>query len=189
MHEDTCEIQLYLETHVNIGPVDCGRPPESESSVGNLVKTRSLSVCELLVFHRLFEARRLLPEETFPSREICTLEKCVLKDAFNTTQCLDHVCAIVVKVPQLAIVLLMRPPEGILLEYLILLEILSDSPALVISECQTILLEEGINSGDASVPRVLQVIKSQSSILSSCLLSLECIFSPHTLRIQEFRLP
>lgn len=39
MHEDTSQIQLHLETDVDIGSVDGGRPPESEPSVGDLVET------------------------------------------------------------------------------------------------------------------------------------------------------
>jgi hypothetical protein len=85
--------------------------------------------------------------------------------------------------------LLMCPPEWILFEDLILFEILPDSPSLVIGECEPVLLEESIDPGDTSVPGVFKVIEGKSAVLSSCLLSLECILCPHTLRIQELRLP
>jgi hypothetical protein len=70
----TGQIQLDLETDVDIGSVDCGTPPKSEPTVWNLVETRPLSIGEFLVLHRLFKTGRLLPEETFPSGEVRALE-------------------------------------------------------------------------------------------------------------------
>ena len=89
---------------------------------------------QLLVLHRFFKAAGFFPEETLPSREVCALEQSVFKDTFDATKCLNHVGAVVVKVPQLSIMLLMRPPEGILLQYLVLFEVLPDSPALIVSK-------------------------------------------------------
>ena len=62
MHEDACEVQLHLEPHVNIGPVDGGRPPQCETTVWNLVETRTLCVGQFLVFHGLLKSTGLLPE-------------------------------------------------------------------------------------------------------------------------------
>lgn len=59
-----------------------------------------------------------LPEETFPGREVCALEESVLQNAFHTTQGLDHVCAVVVEVPELAVMPLVCPPERVLLQNL-----------------------------------------------------------------------
>ena len=78
MHEDASQIKLHLETYVDISSVDSGRPPQGESSIGNLVETRSLGMSKFLVLHGLFEARGFLPEETFPSREVGTLEQSML---------------------------------------------------------------------------------------------------------------
>ena len=39
LHENTSEIQLDLETDVDVGTVDCWAPPKSEPTVGNLVET------------------------------------------------------------------------------------------------------------------------------------------------------
>jgi len=39
MHENACQIKLHLEADVDIGSIDGRRPPESESSVGNLIQT------------------------------------------------------------------------------------------------------------------------------------------------------
>ena len=50
-HEDTSQIQLHLETDVNVGAVDCGTPPERKPTVRNLVQTGTLGVRELLVAH------------------------------------------------------------------------------------------------------------------------------------------
>ena len=42
----------------------------------------------------------------------------MLQDTLHATQGLDHVCAVVVEVPELPIVALMGPPEWVLLEHL-----------------------------------------------------------------------
>lgn len=45
---------------------------------------------------------------------------------------------------------------------LVLLEIRPDSPALVVGQSVPVLLEEGVDAWDASVPRVLQVLQGQA---------------------------
>lgn len=60
----------------------------------------------------------LSPEETLPGGEISAFEECVLQNALHTTERLDHVCAVVVQVPQFTIVSLVGPPERILLQHL-----------------------------------------------------------------------
>lgn len=60
----------------------------------------------------------LSPEETLPSGEISAFEESVFQDALHTTQSLDHVCSVVVQVPQFSIVPLVGPPERILLQHL-----------------------------------------------------------------------
>lgn len=60
----------------------------------------------------------LSPEETLPGGEISAFEECVLQNALHATERLDHVCAVVVQVPQFAIVSLVCPPEWILLQHL-----------------------------------------------------------------------
>ena len=89
---------------------------------------------ELLVLHGLLEARCFLPEEAFPGWEVSALEKSMLKDTLYATECLDHIRSVIVQVPQLTIVLLMSPPEWVLLKDLILLEVLTNAPSFVISE-------------------------------------------------------
>ena len=89
---------------------------------------------KLLVLHGLFEARCFLPEETFPGGEVSAFEKSMLQYTLYTTECLDHIRAVIVQVPKFAIMLLMGPPEWVLLKDLILLEVLTNTPALVISE-------------------------------------------------------
>ena len=42
----------------------------------------------------------------------------MLQNALHSPQSLDHVCAVVVEIPQLAIVSLVGPPEGVLLQNL-----------------------------------------------------------------------
>jgi hypothetical protein len=57
-----------------------------------------------------------LPKQTFPCGKVCTLEESMLKDAFYTSKGLDHICTVVVQVPQLAIMALVCPPEWILFQ-------------------------------------------------------------------------
>ena len=85
VHEDAREIKLDLEPDVHIGPVDGGRPPQGESSIGDLVESGSLRVGEFFVLHGFFEARGLFPEEAFPSREVRSLEQSMLKNALNAS--------------------------------------------------------------------------------------------------------
>lgn len=113
MHEDTRKIQLDLETDIDIGTVDSWTPPERESTVRNLVQTGALGICQLLVPHRLFESRRLLPEQTLPSGEVGSLEQRVLENTFNTTKSSDNVDAIIVELPEFTVMSLRSPPEGI----------------------------------------------------------------------------
>ena len=56
------------------------------------------------------------PEQAFPGREVGALEKSVLQDTLNTAQCLDHVCTVVVQIPQLPVMTLVSPPERVLLQ-------------------------------------------------------------------------
>ena len=58
------------------------------------------------------------PEETLPGGKVSALKECVFQDALHSAQSLDHVCAVVIQVPQFAIVPLVGPPERILLQYL-----------------------------------------------------------------------
>lgn len=37
MQEDTSQVELDLETDVDVGTIDCGRPPQRETSVWYLV--------------------------------------------------------------------------------------------------------------------------------------------------------
>lgn len=57
----------------------------------------------------------LSPEETLPGGEVSAFEECVLQDALHAAKSLNHVCAVVVQVPQLAVVPLVGPPERVLL--------------------------------------------------------------------------
>ena len=58
------------------------------------------------------------PEEPLPCGEVGALEEGVFQDALHPAQGLDHVCAVVVQVPQLAVMTLVCPPEWVLLQHL-----------------------------------------------------------------------
>jgi hypothetical protein len=52
-------------------------------------------------------------KHTFPCGEISDFEQGVLKDTLNTTESRNDVHTIIIKLPQLTIVALRRPPEWI----------------------------------------------------------------------------
>lgn len=114
------------------------------------------------LLHAFLKARGLLPEQPLPGGEVGALEQGVLQNALHSSQSLDDVCPVVVQVPKLAVMALMGPPEGVLLQHLVLLEVSPHSPALVISQGVAILLEKGVDSGHAPVPRVLQILDTNS---------------------------
>ena len=64
VHENASQVELDLETHVDIGTIDGRTPPEREATIRDLVETRSLRIRELLVSHGFLETGRFLPEET-----------------------------------------------------------------------------------------------------------------------------
>lgn len=109
----------------------------------------------------------------------------MLQDALNSSQSLDHVSSVVVQIPELTVVFLVGPPEGVLLEQLILLELLPHSPSFVVGEGQSVFLEEGVYTGNTVIPTFLQIVKRQSSVLSLCLLSFNCIFCPNSLTVHK----
>lgn len=53
---------------------------------------------------------------------------------------------------------LVGPPEGVLLEHLVLLEVSAHAPPLVIGQGVPVLLKQSVDARHASVPRVLQVL-------------------------------
>lgn len=189
MHEDPGQVQLHLEPDVDVGAVDRRRPPQRETTVRDLVQPRTLRVRQLLELHRLFETRGLLPEQALPRGKISALEQGVLKDALHTAQSLDHIGTVVVQVPQFAVVLLMGPPEWVLLQELVLFEVLPDSPAFIVGQREPILLEESVDPGNTVIPGLLQIIQRQPPILALGLLAFHGILRPHPLTVNKLRLP
>mmetsp|Transcript_94895 Transcript_94895/g.290283 ORF Transcript_94895/g.290283 Transcript_94895/m.290283 type:complete len:372 (+) Transcript_94895:2060-3175(+) len=189
VHENACQVQLHLEAHIHVGAVDRRRPPQGEAAVWDLVETGTLRVGQLLEAHGLLEAAGFLPEQALPRREVRALEQRVLQDAFDASQGLDHVRAVIVEVPQLPIVPLVRPPERVLPHDVVLLEILAHAPALVEGERVAVLLEEGVDARDAPVPRVLKVLQGQAPVLGVRLLPLQRVLRPDALAVDELGLP
>lgn len=62
MHINSRQVELNLETNVNVGSVDSRRPPKSKSTIRDLVEARSLSVSQLLEFHAFFKTTCLFPK-------------------------------------------------------------------------------------------------------------------------------
>ena len=59
VHEDSGQVELDLETDVDVGAVDRRRPPKSETTIGDLIQTSTLGVGEFLVLHTFLETTRL----------------------------------------------------------------------------------------------------------------------------------
>ena len=89
----------------------------------------------------------------------------MLEDALDAAERLDDVRAVVVEVPQLAVVPLVRPPEGVEARNVELRELRADAPALVVRERVAVLLEERVDARDAAVPAVLEVLERQAPVL------------------------
>ena len=53
----------------------------------------------------------------------------------------------------------MRPPERIHPQNLVLLEILSDAPALVERQRVSVFLKKRVDPGHAAVPRILEIFQ------------------------------
>ena len=83
----------------------------------------------------------------------------------------------------------MGPPERVLLQDLVLLEVLSHTPSLVVGQCQPIFLEECVYPWHASIPGVLQIIQCQAAILRLSFFPLESVLSPHSLGVDVLALP
>jgi hypothetical protein len=69
---------------------------------------------------------------------------CVFQDCFHTSETLNHVCAVCVKIPELSVVALARPPERVGLHVLVDLELRPSTETLVEAECATVFLKQGI---------------------------------------------
>mmetsp|Transcript_42650 Transcript_42650/g.166468 ORF Transcript_42650/g.166468 Transcript_42650/m.166468 type:complete len:261 (+) Transcript_42650:2330-3112(+) len=189
VHENAGEIELHLETNVDVSPVNGRTPPKSETPVGDLVEARSLGVGQFLIFHAFFESGRLLPEQSLPSGEVGTLKQGVLEYALYAPKSLDHIRSVIVQVPQLAVMPLMSPPEGIISRLGVLLEVQPHSPSLVIRQSVSILLEQRVDSRNSTIPTIFQILKRQTTILGHSFLSLERIFGPHSLGVHKLTFP
>lgn len=44
VHENASQIQLHLETNIDICSINCRTPPQSEPTIGNLVQTGPLRI-------------------------------------------------------------------------------------------------------------------------------------------------
>jgi len=73
--------------------------------------------------------------------------------------------------------------------HLVLLEVGAHSPPLVVGEGVPVLLEEGVDTRDTTIPRIFQVLQCQAAVLCIGLLALQSVLRPHTLAVNELTLP
>ena len=76
----------------------------------------------------------------------------MLQDSLDTSESLNHIGSVVVKIPEFTIMFLMGPPKRILLQKLILLELLPDSPPFIICKSESIFLEQSVDPGNTVIP-------------------------------------
>ena len=89
----------------------------------------------------------------------------MFENTLDATKCLNHVGTVIVQIPQFTVVTLVCPVERIVLQQLVLFEIGTDTPALVVRERVSIFLEERIDTRNTTIPRIFQILKRQSAIL------------------------
>jgi hypothetical protein len=70
----------------------------------------------------------------------------VLENGLDTTKCLYHIRSVCVEIPQLTVVALACPPEGVALHVLIDLELGPGTETLVETEGTAVLLEESVDT-------------------------------------------
>lgn len=78
----------------------------------------------------------------------------MFQNTFHSAQRLDDICAVIVQIPQFAVMALMSPPEGIAFDEVVLFEVLSAAPPLVISQREPVFLKQSVNSRNPVVPGV-----------------------------------
>jgi len=109
--------------------------------------------------------------------QVGSFEQRVLENSLDSSERGDNVDSVVVELPELSIMSLRCPPEGVVLEKLVLLPVGSDSPSLretetrgkvserggklrfelgstylIVSQRVSILLEQGVDSRNSSIP-------------------------------------
>ena len=83
----------------------------------------------------------------------------MLQDSLDSTERLDHVGTVGVEIPQFAVMTLMSPPEGIDAKDLVLFEDGPNSPASIVGKSVPILAKEGVDTRNASVPRIFEILQ------------------------------
>ena len=189
MHENAREIQLDLKTHVHVGTVDGGAPPQRESSIWNLIQTTALGIGQLFKFHRFFKTTGLFPKQTFPRRKVRAFEQRVFQNPFDPTQCLNHVRAVIVEVPQLAVVALVRPPKRVGAKNAVFVEFQPCPPAFVVGQRVPVFLKQRVDPRNSTVPRIFQIFQRQPSVLTHGLLPLQGVLRPDALAVNELAFP
>jgi hypothetical protein len=97
----------------------------------------------------------------------------------NRSWLVEAKLTVIVEVPKLAVVALVRPPKRIVAQVLVLLKVSPHTPPLVVRQRVSVLLEQRVDTRDTAVPRVLEILERQPTVLRLRLLTLERVLGPH----------
>src|SRR5271170_7215769 len=131
MHKTSRQIELDLETDVNVASIESRTPPQRKSTIGDLIETRPLSIGQFLELHTLLKSRLTFPEQSLPRGESRTLEQCMIENRFNSAESLNDVRTVRIEIVEFPVVTLISPPERILTCDRELFEFLTDTPSRV----------------------------------------------------------
>mmetsp|Transcript_21406 Transcript_21406/g.67161 ORF Transcript_21406/g.67161 Transcript_21406/m.67161 type:complete len:230 (-) Transcript_21406:2358-3047(-) len=94
VHEDASQVKLYLKANIYVRPIDCRRPPQGETAVGDLIETGSLCVCQFLVLHAFLKAAVVYYNKIIAQESLVPIDKeavvalwyCLLGDRKNAVR-------------------------------------------------------------------------------------------------------
>jgi hypothetical protein len=58
VHENAGQIELHLKSYVDICAIDCWRPPKSETTIRNLIQTRSLRIGQFFELEKKINSQK-----------------------------------------------------------------------------------------------------------------------------------
>ena len=104
---------MHLETVIHIGAIDGRPPPRVKRRLGIWLRLDLWALVSFLYRIDSSNPDAFSRKEPFQVGKISTFEESVLQDTLDTTQRGNHVNTIVVELPELSIMAMRSPPEGV----------------------------------------------------------------------------